>query len=239
MKLLSPNNSILLVEDPINREGIEAFEKAILEIKSFYRFVPLSKVIQKEKKYRGLGFACLVFKEARKFFFHSIRPFLREEKIPFTLILRPDEIGTNRLSITEEQLQYREKAKELVAEQERVFEGLSDKQSARDFLRKALGPFPFEIQDPLRFYMTWGQVLQVLDADNEVAMWVDAFSCETKFYEDLKFVKTQTGKEVQAIYAERNFSFLQSFPRLSDTEGFVEKSTPLQNLPQWKKFQIG
>ncbi len=102
-RLVRPKNSLILLYDHLSEEGMEAFESEIEEVRKYYKMAKLSEVLgASEQAPLQMGFACVLFRQARKSVFLRAVPYLVGESIPFAVGLLPECIGTNRLPIEEE-----------------------------------------------------------------------------------------------------------------------------------------
>ena len=127
-----PKNSLVLSYDLYRPEALDSLEAEWNEVRKYYKFVPLSEIIKNLGSRQSLGKAAVVLETARKGTLLYLVPALVSLGIPFTLILDPEIIGINRLRAQEEEK-----------------------------VRAEHGPFPFEKLDPLRFFSTWGKIVEI------------------------------------------------------------------------------
>src|ERR1041385_1207829 len=96
--LLAPRHSIILVYD----QNTEELETQVDEVGNFYRFVRLPELVEALGRGRPYGLASVAFLQARQQLFRRAVSSLVDRDIAFTLFLRPDCIGVNRLPPDEE-----------------------------------------------------------------------------------------------------------------------------------------
>ena len=207
-QLFGPSNSLILLYDHLTHESAEEMESQIDEIGRYYKFVRLSELVRYDRRSRRCGVAVLAFKEARKSFFLLGAKRLQTRGLPFTLFLRPDCIGTNRLA------------------------------SEDEWDRKELGAQPLNQMDPTFFYATWGNILEAIAHQGEVGLSLSGEVPPAQIQADVTFIKKQTGQEVRSVFCPREGEGLEKLlrdsgmkARLSTREGIVEKTTPPFDLP--------
>lgn len=98
MPLFKSQPSILLAYDRVHPENAEEVLEQIDEVKKYYRCLTIPEFIEKRKSNSAL----IVFENPRKGAFLHVLPVLIADKVSFTLFLRPECIGTNRLPTREE-----------------------------------------------------------------------------------------------------------------------------------------
>ncbi len=139
-RLLGLKNSLLLLYDPVTEDSVNQMESEILEVRKYYRFVTLSEVGKQVREKNVKGFASVLLKNARKSTFLRVIPLLRGENIPFTLFLRSDCIGMNRLPPEEEQF------------------------------RKEKGSTALNEMNPEQFFTTWGKIKELPERESELGL---------------------------------------------------------------------
>ena len=241
--LFSPSNSLILVYDHLTQETAEQFELEVLEVRKYYKPVRLSELVAKQNKKRADGLFTVAFKEARKsVFIHGV-PRLQGYGIPFTLFVRADCIGMNRLPPEEELDLYStsyessfkkpdlEKWKTLIWKKpDEVNAFLMD-------CRKQFGPLLLDKFDPTRFMTTWGKIKEISPKEMEVGVFISADPTQTSFFEDLRFIETQMGNRPKSAYCSHPVKEIDKtgFDCLvTSRRGMVEKKTGVFDLPQWE-----
>ena len=101
-RFFAPDNSLILLYDHLPEALASVFEEQVSEIQSYYKFIPLTQLISAIKKRAPYGYAAVAFQNARKSVFLRGVPFLLERGLPFTVFLRSDCIGMNRLPLEDE-----------------------------------------------------------------------------------------------------------------------------------------
>lgn len=223
-------NSILLLFDHLRSEDISQFEDQLGEVGRYYRFVKVSELVGRLRKRKTLGQAAIVFKSARKsIFVHAVSRLL-EREIPFSLMLRPDCIGLNRLSVEDEIEIYRKFYPGDIPD----LEGKGEVE-IRASLRK-IGKLPIEKLDPLMFFGTWGELTRIPPTFVELGLALSSRAAE----QELTFIRQQTGVAVRIAYgkglsseAKATLERLGIEAYLTDRSGVIDKDTDPMDLPHW------
>ena len=240
-RILGPSNAIILSIDQTS----EATEDQILEIRKYYHFVKLTEIVnQLVKRKNPLGWAAVTLQNPRKNLFLSLGPFLVGERIPFTLFLRPDCVGLNRLP-PEEELKiffqaYPEKLKEMSLDT--LIEEAWHKPSAIDSYlldcRKSIGPLPIATLDPGQFFVTWGKIVEIPPTLSEFGLCVFTGSKVT-LKESVEFLQRQTGQLVTVGFSRRTEELapllmgLGLNSLLTLEAGVVTEDTDPWRMPVW------
>ncbi len=240
-KLLGPKNSLIFVKDRIANRLV--FEEELLSIKKFYSFVPLSELIDEHLKGRAKGLAAFCIPHARKRVVHEFASPLREADVPFTVFVDPDCVGTNRLPVEDElrllAAQHLPYKKELESLCDLYWEKPEEVEAALALWRKK-GPLPLNSLDPLDFFCTWGELLQLGDKC-ELGLHLTTSPRHTRrLAEGVKFISQRTGRP--PIHAYSEFSVEAQAKTLQEAgfrgvvgpaRGAVEEQSRALELPQW------
>ncbi|NQW45724.1 MAG: hypothetical protein HQ462_10020 [Deltaproteobacteria bacterium] len=164
---LGKNNSLLLEYDHIDDTNLSEFENQIEEVEKFYRFSKIEEITGRIRNKKGQGLAAVLFKNPRKSVLLRAIPFLIGKNIPFTIFLRPDCIGLNRLPM-EEELDFYSKAYPKKITAEILCQKKNEAWKAPDAvdvflrgLRREVGPLPLDLIDPTLFFCTWGKLIEL------------------------------------------------------------------------------
>ncbi len=158
---LVPPNALILFYDHLSEDDPEELSQVLETIGRHYEFVPLRSLIR-EFALKGAwrGKAAVAFRYPRKSIWFRARPALEARHIPFTIFLRPDCIGLNRLPPHNEWelfcWAYPTKAAEL--KQDPSFLKRSWNEEVLVDLRRKWGPLPLSDMDGLFFFETWGRL---------------------------------------------------------------------------------
>ncbi len=250
------SNSVILEFDHIDDKNMDDFVQQIEEVEKYYAFDRLENLARRVFQRKKLGLASIFFKNPRKSVLLRAVPFLLEKKIPFTISLRADCIGLNRLPIEEElNLYLRKYPEKFSAEtQAQLFDwGWSHPQKAEAFLlglRKTVGPLPLEAVDPTFFFATWGKLLEI---PNEWVSWGITLNVSpqlTSWVEnEILFMRQQLGQHPQVARVHYPSENHRVFPFEWDEaslkklaleacvgrlDGAVTHSSDWWNLPVWR-----
>ena len=254
-KILGPQNSILLLYDHLSdRESgkasvktMESFEEEVAEVGKYYRFTRLSEIVGGNDRANATGCAAILFQNARKSIFLHAVPMLRSEKIPFTLFLRPDCIGLNRLPPEEEIAVYQQKYPERFPAstvEDWKKKGWEDPAAVESFVlscRREVGPLPIGDLDPTFFFATWGKIVDTPPDLIELGLylWGNPRN-EATFREAITFIKRQTGVLVRMAFSPQLFGGEKTSLGPLGIEGLVtlrtgpvERTTNPLQLPHW------
>ena len=247
-RLLAPRNALILAYDHFTQESTEEMEAQVDELRKYYRFVPLSELVRRLKSRSGpRGEASIAILNARKSAMLRALPRLADRSIPFTVFLRTDCIGFNRLPAVDEAKLFQEQyPKELKDFDLAAFEKIAwvDPDGARkklDQFRSAVGPFPIETIDPTLYFGTWGKVLEIPKELREFGVHLPAGENFTPLWkESLRFIRQQTKIAVTLAYSPQPIAggevALQRLgigAVLTADSGIVDKKTSPFGLPQY------
>lgn len=224
--LFRPRHSIALPFDKFQPEDSDSFFEQVEEVKKYYRFTTLSDLVANPKG----GHAALLFENARKGAFLTILPVLIAEKIPFTVFLRTDCIGTNRLPIEEEFEAYRK------SYPEKTTHLIENSIQSREELRAKLGPFPVEKTDPLDYFVTWGRIKELPPLSFELGLCLPSVYDDKYVSEELDFIEKQTQRRPKVALFPRGNTYLKRFgiqAVVTLREGEIDSSTNVFDLPRY------
>jgi hypothetical protein len=231
-KIFGPGNSLLCLFDHFTEETAREFEEQVEEISKYYKFRKLSEIVCENRI--ETGFCGILFKNARKSVLLRAVPFLLAREIPFTLFLRSDCIGMNRLPLEEEKELYREAYPERLGELD---------QPDWENVRRTIGPFPVEGKDPMFFFSTWGQINQIPPSLRESAlMYREGISLG----DEVAFIARQTSQSLRFVYSdalpssiERGELIKQGFwgrvgKKIGPLGREMSTSVDIWDLPTWR-----
>lgn len=167
LRWLEQSNSVILEFDHIAQDQLEIFEEQVSEVEKFYQFSSVEEIASRTNQKKRQGLAAITFNNPRKSVILRALPVLTGKKIPFTLFLRADCIGLNKLPPEEELGFYIKKYpdKFLLNEIEKVKQDLPFAPEKVDeflrSLRSGIGPLPLELIDPTLFFCTWGKLKEI------------------------------------------------------------------------------
>lgn len=233
-----PKNSLILLYDLVDPNGVELLASQLKETRKYYDFVKLSTLVEKKSQGKGMGLCALSFKHPRKNFQLFSLPLIQDLDLPVTLFLQPECVGTNRLPLLEEiEWLQKEFPNEIGPEWRNLF--IEDPEKAEDEfgkLRKKLGNLPVQKIGPESFYLTWGNLLDLNPQVVEFGLTVPTLS-KAWVQEAKKYAETQLSKPLLLAYTPLSpspfFSELGFKGVLTENKAMVEKSTSLLALPQW------
>lgn len=245
--LVRPRNSLIVVFDPKSPDEFDKFESKIEELGRYYSFAKLSALVGKNKAKPEMGLACVVIENPRVAFFQSYTPWLLEKNIPFTLFLRADCIGMNRLPHEEEWAIYRRVHPDKISESEMVeavsnaWENPSSIESRLSELRAKYGPFPLNSLEPMQFFSTWGKVTELPSGlvDYGVRL-TESPSDRARLSETVKFVSSRVHSELTVALSPRPVSSVTSLQSVGihglvgPNAGIVEPHTSVWELPRYE-----
>ena len=244
-KFLGPSQSLLLRYDHLDGMRMDELEEQLDEIGEFYRFSKLSDIVGGRRR-PVRGGAAVLFENARKSLFLWAAPLLMRKQIPFTVFLRPDCIGLNRLPVSEEVAAFQEQYADRLSQTEAM--GLVDLawhdpgevETRLLHLRRQLGPLPVEKLDPTRFFATWGKILEIPPDCIEFGWHLTSGPDNPKLLGDaIEFIRRQTKRVVRMAFSEREGHSRNSLAGFG-IEGLVtgnswavERDTDAFCLPCW------
>jgi len=242
-RLTGPGNALILLSDHLTSATAPEWEEQVKEVARYYRFVKLGDLVEAAEKNQAHGLASVAFEFPRKSAMLRAVPFLRGENIPVTFFLTGDGIGMNRLPSTEELQLYRESypaafSDELYARlQETAWEdpvGLDERLLA---FRREIGPLPLETIDPMRFFSTWGKLVEIPPAEREFGFHLTYHPRhEALLSETLPFLERQTGQPLRVALSRQSFEGFEKwgFTGVVGTrKGAVKTGVSLGDLPVW------
>ncbi len=243
IRWLRPAHSILIDFDIDYTD----FESKIEEVRRHYDCVTLDSILKGLADGSPRGMAAIIIREARKGFFLRPLSFLLTENIPFTLFLRPDCIGLNRLPPEEELETYHQAYPQVLDRKqcqdwkERIW---LEPNRVEIFLKEArarLGPLPIPTLDPLHFFATWGRVVEMPRNQLQLGLSLPSSPMGEYGLDDLlRFARTQVGREVTVASASRSLSFARKLleragirAAIGPVRGVVDSKTDPFELPIW------
>lgn len=245
MALFGPGNSLTLIYDVLEGETLDAFEVEIGEAKKYYEAVLLSELVEKQKKGKT-GFFSICFKQARKNFELNVLPILMEYKLPCTLFIQPECIGTNRLPLQEEIAWFKKEFPEQITDEEmKSWETLISTDHAKaeetlSHLRKKLGALPVHKIGPELYSMKWGALVDFNPKQFEFGLYLSSQSLDW-IRESKQYAESQLSRPVTTVYRaetlaipEEKLQDLGFIGGVTDCVGAVEKGKSAFNLPQWR-----
>ncbi len=243
--LFGPGNSLILVNDFLEREKLDAFELELKEAKKFYKAVQLSELIEKQKKGKS-GYFALCFKQARKNFQLSALPVIQEQELPCTLFLQPECVGTNRLPLLEEIAWFKKEfpsqiSESQVVEWEKLI--LADHAKAEEMLaglRKQMGSLPIQKIGPEHFYLKWGDLLDLNPKQFEFGLNLSSHSISW-ITDSKNYAESQLSRKLSVAYTAHQPSITEDIMMqlgfiglVTECVGAVDRQKSAFNLPQWK-----
>lgn len=244
-------NSVILSCDPFATENsgdLESFIEQIQEVKRYYTFTKLESIADRLRKKKRQGFAAICFQYPRKGVLMQAVPFLLEEKIPFTVFLHVDGIGTNRLPFEETLALYARKHPEALsptwrAEQVKLtWDQPEHAESCLAEIKKRLGPLPLEHADPLAYFSTWGKLTEIPQEAVEWGMVLSSsphsarqpLENEILFMRQMLGVAPKVARTTQGAWRDQDLQALSLRACLGLEEGAVTHSSDPFNLPLWR-----
>lgn len=248
LQLFNKSNSIILEFDHQNQNDLESFEDQITEVQKFYQFSHLEEIASRVAKGKRQGLAAITFSNPRKSVLLRALPVLMGKKIPFTLFLRADCIGLNRLPPEEELKFYAQKYPDKFSQQiidEKNHEFIHDPEAGELFLRSLrseVGPLPIEIIDPTLFMGTWGKLREI---PKDLVEWginlYVAPSLKKVVENEILFMRHQLGvsprvaKTTQeAVWDEGSLRRFDLAACVTGKTGAVTQESQWWDLPYWR-----
>lgn len=247
-------NSLILEYDHLEESSVDTFREQVEEVGRYYKFVGLSEIGISLQKKKNLGTAAIVFRNPRKSVLLRAVPLLIDKKIPFTLFLRADCVGLNRLP-PEEELDWieRNSPKKLEPEKRSNFlKGCWENPLKADELlkvvRSELGPMPIEKLDPMLFFSTWGKLVEL---PQELVTWgITLYTApdQSQYLEDeILFIRRLVGRapevgklgslssllKINKMWHEASLSRLALSACVGNLDGAVTHSNSRWDLPVW------
>lgn len=239
---LKQSNSIILEYDHIPQEQVETFEEQIAEVEKYYQFSTVEEISKRTIQKKRQGLAAITFSNPRVSVILRALPWLRSKKIPFTIFLRADCIGLNKLPVEEEIECYIKKYPEI--SKEIAFE-VGKEESFLKSLRSQVGALPVDILDPTQFFCTWGKLKEI---PKELVEWgVSLYLAPEKrstLDDEILFMRHQLGvtpkvaRAVQAVrgavWGEQALRDLKIAGCVTGGSGAVTQESQWWNLPYWR-----
>lgn len=248
--IFGPKNSVIVPYDYLGPESFQDFESQLEAIREHYRFAKLGEIINCIEKRKRQGFAAIVLENPRKGVFLQAIRVLTSLEIPFTLFIDPDYVGLNRLPLKEELEAYASSYPEKFTKSDLkhwLEVSRSHPGSADAFLkgcRKTLGPLRVDEMDSLRFFTTWGKILELSPDLVEVGLSVKhEISSRQQLEEKIIFTEKQLKMRPQMFRTSemeletKELDLIKSFGfrgALGHQVSEVTKDSPVFNLPIWK-----
>jgi hypothetical protein len=240
-----PRNSLVLAYDHLDARAAEEFETQIEEVGRFYKFAKLSELAQPAKRSPALGRAAIVFLQARRSVLMRAVPYLVSREIPFTLFLDPECIGLNTLPFEEEMALLRAARGGQIslapADEAALWHNPAKRNPAWAQARRDFGPLPIDNLDPMRFFSTWGQIVDIHPSIMEAGLHLFAHPASPDVAAGLAFVRTQVRRDVSVAFCpypvsdiESRLSSLGLVAAVSSEYGEVRAGTPRYSLPRFK-----
>jgi hypothetical protein len=249
--LFKPRHSILLEFDHITDVVREEMELQVQTVREVYEIVSLPKLVKSIADRKPHGLACITFRNARKSVFLRALPWLLSEEIPFTLMLRPDCIGLNRLPAGEELELYREHFPEALSSDEVASvnrAAWATPEARESFLgdcRKRLGPLPIEKLDPTLYFTTWGKILDIPPALCELGLDIDVDPSHLSVQRGRAFAETQikrplhTLRIANGVVEGARLRELRFESAICEKTGKIDKTTDPLQIPIWRMERQG
>lgn len=241
-KLFRPDNGLVLVWDKFGPEQDEALGAQLDAVAKYYRWVKFSEIGRALEAQKGLGMAAIVFINPRKGITQFAAPLLLDQGIPFTVFLRSDCVGSNRLPLEEEielfEEHYVDKMKDNSYMKERVLSDPNRVDRWLESLRSELGPLPLERINPLDLFATWGSLGKFPTDLVEIGLHHSRDSSEG-MVEDIKFIEQQMNRSASVAYAPgaaievKTWRNLEIGTVLVPKKGAVQPNTLPHEIPQW------
>lgn len=232
--LFGPRNSLILLYDLTSGEALARMEEETREIGEYYEWAPLPQIAK-----GSLGQAAIAFFHPRKRVVREAVPKLSGAGTPFTLFLRSDCIGLNRLPI-EDELDLRG-----IAEPERGKYIAEVWQHPEE--RPRLGALPLETADPLNYFATWGEILAATPSLRSVGLhlFFDPDDAE-RLRAEKKFLEMQMAQAIDLMLVPRAKNPWETNLRaagfsavLTLEEGAVDKKTNAFQLTRFVPEENG
>ncbi len=94
---MRPDHSVILCFDKLQLDELSTVEDQISAVKKYYKVIPLLELVERVADKKVRGFASICFKYPRKGLQNWLTGYPMENKVPVTVFLDVDCIGTNRL----------------------------------------------------------------------------------------------------------------------------------------------
>lgn len=238
-------HSILLEFDHFDFDAVEELKAQVEEVRNYYKLSKITELLTALDSRHPNGLACLVFKNARKSFFLHAAKWLVNEEIPFTLLLRPECIGLNRLPLREEMEQYVKffpKAVTLDEINDVDAAGWEHPEVREVFLRdcrKRCGPLPLNEMDPTLFFGTWGQISDLPPKLRDFGVHIESDPKFPSVRSGLAFTSTQVKAPISFARVTRDcgeapLKELGFRGAMDGSLGEVSKNVNPFQLPVWK-----
>lgn len=252
---LGQSNGVILEFDHLDDNSTENLIEQVEEVLKYYRPVKLEELADRVKMKKRLGVASFVFRNPRKSVLLRAVPYLLDKKVPFTICLRTDCIGLNRLPPEEElDLFLKKYPNKISPESQTSFlkQCGSSPEAAEQFLlqlRSQLGPIPLELADPTQFFATWGKLIEI---PKEWVSWgVNLYLLTDKLSQmenEILFMRQLLGSaptvatlgslelksERSATWDEASLRRLSITACVGTSQGAVTQSSEWWNLPIWR-----
>ncbi len=242
-KLLGPHNSLILIREKISDRS--ALEAELKEIQKYYRFVTFSQLLSSLSSKDASGFAVFGISHARKRVLHEFRDFLGNLSVPMSIFVDPECVGSNRLPLLDELKIYEKhfplQSKTLEEVRPLCWQHPEEAEKRLNALRSELGPLPLNELDPLEFFCTWGELLQLGTLADFGLQLVYSPKQQARLQNAIKFFSTQLNRAPAGALSEMSVTDDVGALRnlglsavIGPETGPTLPNSTLFNLPRWK-----
>ena len=174
-------------------------------------------------------------------------PLLRELDIPATVFLTASCIGSNRLPLSDEILAYQTKHSDELSPEwvhatiEKAFMDAGIIPDVVATLRKKFGPPPIDAMDPMLFFATWRQIVELPLGDTELGFSLEENPQAGKNWKDaLSYTRKQSRSALSSAFCPFSLGIRADcvrdegvFSVVSCRSGVVERRTSPLDLPNF------
>lgn len=249
------SNGVILEFDHLDDASTENLIEQVEELSKYYTPIKLEELAERVKKKKRLGVASLVFRNPRKSVLLRAVPYLLDKQFPFTICLRTDCVGLNRLPLEEElDLFLKKYPGKINSETQASFlqQCVSNPDAAEAYLMKLrteAGPIPLELADPTQFFSTWGKLLEI--PKDKVSWGVNLYLSPDKVSQlenEILFMRQllsasptvglignlQSKKVPSKTWDEASLQRISITGCVGTSQGAVTHSSEWWNLPIWR-----
>lgn len=247
------NHSLVIAFDKFPNWECLPLEQDIAEISRFYQFVTLSELSEAHSQKSAQGLASLIFLQARKGVAVRAIPILIQKKVPFSVMICPSYVGTNRLPFLEELDTYFAAYSDILNAQDirsLKKQAWSDPDGAHEgwsTLKSRCGRLPVEHLNPLDLFMTWGALREFPGSLVDFGYHLNFSSRHTaQMKSEIDFIRRRIDRSVKLGYlplCEEEDSVrllpLGITTLIANLKGELTPNTPLTRVPLWKGAHEG
>lgn len=247
-RILGPPNSVVLLYDHMNDEAGRDLPGLLDEVGRYYEFTPLRSIVSDLKRGKDpRGKAAIALAYCRKSTLLRGVPELLARRVPFSVFLREDCVGMNRLPLDEElkafASAYPEKlpAAECAALVDKAWHSPGEIARRLQDFRRSIGPLPVGDIDPTAFFPTWGELTKLPPGLVDFGLAIHADPCDHALLESsVAYARRQADRPIEIAFCARPLRNpadslaslgLSALQTLDD--GAIEKSTDRWALPRW------